>query len=128
MGIGIVLNELIKKNGTNVNELAEKIDASPQTLYSIIKRDNMKADLDILYRICEEFEVDINVFYEEYRKGRAQISGSSSLSEEQKKLLEKFDQLNEEGQERLMHSLDDLIYSGRYEKNNIHSLDKKKEA
>lgn len=51
--IGTTLQQLITEKGTNVNELAKKIKISPQTLYSIIKRDNMKIDFDVLLRICD---------------------------------------------------------------------------
>ena len=37
--IGKTLEKVLKENGTNVNELAKKINVSNQTLYSIIKRD-----------------------------------------------------------------------------------------
>lgn len=127
MGIGVILKQLIDEKSTNVNELAEKVEVSPQTLYSIIKRDNMKADLDVLFRICETLGVDINIFYAEYQQ-EFKSSKQPELSSTEQTLLENFRELNEEGQQRLMNSLDDLIYSGRYEKNSINGVDSKKQA
>ena len=36
MGIGNKLAQLLEANKTNANELAKKIDVSPQTIYSIM--------------------------------------------------------------------------------------------
>lgn len=63
MGIGRALQELIEHRGTNVNELSKGIDVSAQTLYSMIRRDSMKADINILFKICDYLDVDIDYFY-----------------------------------------------------------------
>ena len=65
--IGRTLQEILNEKGTNVNELAKKIDVSPQTLYSIIKRDNMKADIDVLIKICIVLDVNMERFYGSYK-------------------------------------------------------------
>ena len=57
MGIGNKLAQLLEANGTNANELAKKIDVSPQTIYSIIKRDSKKADIEVLLKIADVFGV-----------------------------------------------------------------------
>ena len=51
MGIGDKLQQLISQKNTNVNELSVQAKVSPSTLYSIIKRNNTKVDIDILIRI-----------------------------------------------------------------------------
>ena len=65
MGIGSKLNELMKKRGTNANELAQKIGVPPTTIYSMIKRDNKKADIDVLLKIARELGVSAEYFSEE---------------------------------------------------------------
>ena len=65
--IGRTLQEILNEKGTNVNELAKKIDVSPQTLYSIIKRDNMKADIDVLIKTCIVLDVNMERFYGSYK-------------------------------------------------------------
>lgn len=62
MGIGAKLDKLMKQRGTNANELAQKLNVSPQTIYSMIKRDSKKADIDILIRIAKEFGVEAEYF------------------------------------------------------------------
>ena len=52
MGIGSKLSKLIEANNTNPNELARKVGVSPQTIFSIIKRDSKKADIEVLPSKC----------------------------------------------------------------------------
>ena len=68
MGIGSKLSKLIEANNTNPNELARKVGVSPQTIYSIIKRDSKKADIEVLLRIAEIFGVTVECFVEEDSK------------------------------------------------------------
>ena len=63
MGIGKKLSELIEQKGTNPNELADRVGITPSTIYSIIKRDNTKVDIEVLIRICEALDVNVEVFY-----------------------------------------------------------------
>lgn len=63
MGIGARLKEIIDEKGTNVNQLAKITDTSPMTIYSIIKRDNTKVDIDILLKICKALGVSVEEIY-----------------------------------------------------------------
>ena len=65
MGIGSKLSQLLDANGTNANELANKIGVSPQTIYSMIKRDSKKADIEVLIRIAKELGVSVEYFSDE---------------------------------------------------------------
>lgn len=65
MGIGSKLSDLMDARGTNANELAKKIGVSPQTIYSIIKRDSKKADIEVLSKIASIFGVSMEYFIEE---------------------------------------------------------------
>lgn len=62
MGIGKKLDKLMKERGTNANELAQKIGIAPTTIYSMIKRDSKKADIEVLIRISEELGVEPEYF------------------------------------------------------------------
>ena len=62
MGIGLKLEKLIKERETNVNELAQKIGVPPTTIYSMIKRDSKKADIEVLFKISKELGVDAEYF------------------------------------------------------------------
>ena len=65
MGIGARLSTLMDINDTNANELARKIGVSPQTIYSIIKRDSKKADIEVLLKIADIFGVTAEYFVSE---------------------------------------------------------------
>lgn len=65
MGIGTRLSKLMDINNTNANELAKKIGVSPQTIYSIIKRDSKKADIEVLLKIADIFGVTAEYFVNE---------------------------------------------------------------
>lgn len=62
--IGATLKRLLDERGSNVNELAREAGIPAQTLYSIIRRDSMKIDFDVLLRICRTLEVPVETFYE----------------------------------------------------------------
>ena len=64
--IGKTLQNILNEKGINVNELSNMINVSNQTLYSIIKRDNMKIDFEILLKICDALNVNVERFYAEY--------------------------------------------------------------
>lgn len=62
MGIGAKLDTLLKEQNSNANELAQKIGVSPQTIYSMIKRDSKKADIEVLIKISKELGVEPEYF------------------------------------------------------------------
>lgn len=66
MGIGKTLSNILEENNSNPNELSERTGIPPSTIYSIIKRDNMKVDISVLARICKELGVKMERFYQEY--------------------------------------------------------------
>ena len=65
MGIGDKLQKLISQKNTNVNELSINAKVSPSTLYSIIKRNNTKVDIDVLIRISNILGVPVEFFSDE---------------------------------------------------------------
>lgn len=62
MGIGAKLDAILKEQNSNANELAQKIGVSPQTIYSMIKRDSKKADIEVLIKISKELGVKPEYF------------------------------------------------------------------
>ena len=74
----------------NPNSLAEKIGVSSSTIYSIIKRDNMKVDISVLAKICEFFNVPMEKFYNEYINSKEQ----QLFSADDEILIKKFRKLD----------------------------------
>lgn len=56
---GSMLKEILLEQGINASELARRLNVSPQTLYSMVKRDNQKVDFDLMMRICAELKVPV---------------------------------------------------------------------
>ena len=63
MGIGKRLGELIEQRGTRPGTLAREAGVSKNTIYSMIKRDNDKADADTLARLARALHVPVSAFY-----------------------------------------------------------------
>ena len=56
---GAMLKDILDRRGINISELARRLDVPPQTLYSMVKRDNRKVDFDLMLRICAELGVPV---------------------------------------------------------------------
>jgi SOS-response transcriptional repressor LexA len=65
--IGSTLKQMLTARRMSVGELAGRVGAPVQTLYSIIRRDNMKIDFDLLLRICDALDVPVETFCGETR-------------------------------------------------------------
>ena len=119
MGIGSTLQELLTLRGTNVNELARQINISPQTLYSIIRRDNMKVDIDVLARISECLHVNMEYFYNQSldKKKFPELTEVSPGNDKNKQeLLQIYDELNADGQTNMMTYAQFLSSQPQYKK------------
>nr|DAJ77245.1 MAG TPA: helix-turn-helix protein [Bacteriophage sp.] len=95
MGIGSTLQRLIESQGTNVNEVATATGVNPQTLYSLIKRDSTKANIDDLYKVAQHLGVSLDYFYSGYIAAKTEPpagpegqTGGKITLEESNKLLE----------------------------------------
>lgn len=86
MGIGKTLSNILNEQERNPNELAEKINESPSTIYSIIRRDNMKVDITVLAKICTELNVNMERFYNEYINDTTRVS-NLTLSNRERELV-----------------------------------------
>lgn len=62
MGIGSKLTELMKQQNTNANELAQRAGVPATTVYSLIKRDSNRVDIDSLIKIARALGVTADYF------------------------------------------------------------------
>lgn len=65
MGIGSKLNDLLIKRNMNASELAAQVGIAPTTIYSMIKRDSKKADIEVLIKIAKILNVPVEYFGDE---------------------------------------------------------------
>lgn len=75
MGIGKRLAQLLDERGTNVHEVALATGISPSTLYSVIQRDSMSANIHDLALVARQLNVDL-----EYFSGMPESSSSEPLA------------------------------------------------
>lgn len=76
MGVGKKLQQLIALRNRNVNDIAQAINISSSTLYSIIRRDNNKVDIDVLQDIANELDVTLDYFTSDNNQSTADLSPS----------------------------------------------------
>lgn len=105
MAIGEKLERLLKLRSRNVNDLSAATNISPSTLYSIIRRNNMKVDLSILQSIADELCVTLDYFAE-----RSQ----DYQSKDEYELLQNYRGLNELGKSKVNEQIEDLLSIEKY--------------
>lgn len=59
---GSMLKSIMAEQGVSTAELARRLGIPPQTLYSMVKRDNQKVDFDLMVRVCAELGVPVERF------------------------------------------------------------------
>lgn len=64
MGISNRLTKLMKDKNTNANELASKAGIPASTIYSLIRRDSSRVDVDALIKIAKALEVTADYLLE----------------------------------------------------------------
>lgn len=108
MPIGKRLDDLIASRNENVNSVANQIRVSPQTIYSIIKRDNMKVDFDVLMKLAKCLDVSVEYFYEPTISFRQNDIDSRYLEEPEFKIIRKYRSLSLDGK-KAANDMIDLI-------------------
>lgn len=119
MGIGAKLKEIIDEKDTNVNQIAKQADISPMTIYSIIKRDNTKVDIEILLKICKVLDINVEEIYQPNFKsdvnGKVFKTDKSNfdldLSEDETELIKLFRKLTDKDQQRYIGRMEDTVNS-----------------
>ena len=113
MGIGSILSALIDEKGSNVNKVALEASISPQTLYSMIRRDSMKVDIEVLIRVCRVLDVPVEYIYNKY-KGEEK-SEPPLFSSHEAKLIKKYRALDDTGR-AVVDSVLNTLYEQRSDK------------
>lgn len=111
VGIGNKLRNLLAIRGRNINELATTTDVSAQTLYSILKRNNTKVDLDILQKISDELSVTLDYFCT--NDGNENITPSPPLED---KGIMLYKQLDTEDRAEIRGEMKQMLKADKYKK------------
>lgn len=64
MGIGKPLADLFREKNTNVHEVASRTGIKPSTLYSIIQRDSMSANMRDLWKLARHLDITLDYLYD----------------------------------------------------------------
>lgn len=110
MKIGEKLQGLMVAKGTNANELAQRAGVPASTLYSIIKRNNTKADIDVLIRIANILGVPVEYFGEEESIWTSAGKKAFELSEAEVDVIKKYRQLGAGDKEKVHDFIDYRLY------------------
>lgn len=97
MGIGSTLQQLLELQNSNVNEVATATGVSASTLYSIIRRDSMSANIEDLYKVAHYLGVSLDYFYETKNLPFPTLD----FSPEEKELFHKYQSLDKFSQETI---------------------------
>lgn len=89
---GSMLKEILSEQNISISEFARRLGIPPQTLYSMVKRDNQKVDFDLMIRICSELHVPV-----EHMCEGVSVPSMPSLKEWQ--LVSRYRRLDEPGRE-----------------------------
>ena len=103
MAIGEKLARIIKEKNRNVNDIASSTGVNAQTIYSIIKRNNTKADLDDLFLICDELGISIDEFISDdiFNRDNADVQ-FNNLTDDETRLIKAFRSLSTEDRNALI--------------------------
>lgn len=118
MSIGSRIKERREELGITQTELAVRLGISKGAVGNY-ETDANSPRASIMYKLFEILHCDANYLYQD------EIGEHDSVvpPENERKLLSLFHKLNDEGQEKLIDSADDLVRSGKYIKTGTVGLD-----
>lgn len=108
MKIGAILQELLQEKNIKPAELSRVINVPASTIYSIIKRDNMKVDIDILIKISDALGVPAEYFYDKRTTNK-----SNDFSLDEIELIKKYRLLTDEQQGAVNANINYFIESNK---------------
>ncbi len=111
---------LCKAQKISKNKLLTDLNLNKSAFVNWGNRGNIPSG-DVVAKIADYFHVSTD-----YLLGRTDDPGPVGAAEEpsplRSTLLHNFDQLNQEGQEKLVDTSDDMVSSGKYKKSRAHEL------
>ncbi len=117
MPIGAKLQALFIEKGTNVNEVATNTGISANTIYSLIRRDSEKANIDDLYKVAHHLGVTLNYFIDS-PEGDIARSHAGAVSPSELNTIKKYRALDVHGTKAV-----DSILDIEYERCTVRTVD-----
>ncbi len=141
MAIYEILEEIIVERGLSIADVAKICNIPDSTVRGIIKRKQSTIALEVAFKLSDGLGVSLeklNGMPEKELPEETKNSPSAAEAEPEEEqaepaplrstLLHNFDQLNQEGRERLVETSDDMVSSGKYIKSGAFKMDSKKFA
>ena len=97
------LRYLMARDDLNVYQLAPKVGVPATTIYSILHKSSMQADITVLAKLAAFFKEDIRIFL-----GVDQYEKPLHLSNEERLLLTMYRRVNAEGRKKIMDYAGDI--------------------
>ena len=119
MTFGDRLRKMRLERGLTQEQLAQQIGVAKSTLTGY-EKGNREPDVFKIKRILEVLDMDSDYLLGISRKNKkspATEEPSAEDDRERKRLLKNYDDLNEEGREKLLEQSEFLVSSGKYKRN-----------
>lgn len=104
-------NEMRKKSGMTLDEISAKSGVPKGTLSKISAGITKAPPLETMRNLVYSMGYTLDDLYPVEKKSPAPAESGGNL---RAILMQNFDQLNQEGQERLVETSDDMVSSGKY--------------
>ena len=112
MSIGSRMKARREELGMTQTQLAEKIGVTKGAIGNY-ETDANSPKASMMYKIFEALQCDANYLYQDDMFDAASVM----LPNDEREMLRLYNQLNQEGKEKLADYADDLVRSGKYIKN-----------
>ena len=111
----LTLLEIMKEKNLSTNEVSKLTGLSYSTVDSIIKRKSKKIALEVAFKLSKGLSVSLERLNgEAERPVDFNVERFTSLPETVKKIVDSFNELNDEGQKKLQEHADVLVASRLY--------------
>lgn len=107
------LRQAREQSGLTQQDLAEKLGITKSAIGNY-ENGVSSPKWDVLLKIFDVLKVEPNFLYQD--SFSLETPETSPLTPQQSSLLSSFDLLNEEGQQKALDYVDDLVLTGRYKK------------
>lgn len=133
--IGLVIKNTRMTAGLTQSQVAKALGRPQQTIANW-EVGRSQPDANTLFELFKLLGADLNTSFGFFPEQKKSPSTDESAQEEEQAgtdplrstLLHNFDQLNQEGRERLVETSDDMVSSGKYIKSNPNQLGNEKYA
>lgn len=115
------LNHLMKERSINRKQLSAQSQIPYMTIVNFYEKGTENVKLSTLKKLAGYFNVSLDYIADDRITKNSPIPAKAEteeLSKNENNLIDHYRQLNDEGQEKLVDYAQDLVFGGRYIKNN----------